>query len=719
MNRIVPKEPPIAHAAHRWVEETRTLHYDYAGRPLLSLIIPAGIVPYYRQFSNGNLQSNPFTQQVYLSLDKPATIKAVFRMSKEALNMRPHRAGKDQAILGQVGRPLLDSVNGLYDVLQDLLIDWHGAKWNWTGSSLKTDNEGGLQAELEVQGGLTPWIVNLRMQYYRTHLNFREHRPWEWRPKLQPISGWSSWEAFGQGVTAEDVERTTAFLDVHFKPYGLEYVQIDDGYQTEVIPPEEKGRLADAWLRTNERFPEGQEGIVGSIRERGFEAGIWTSAMVTSKAFAERHREAFEIGPDGELLYGQWIYYVLKGEEEALAKHVVPFYRGLGESGYRYFKTDQIRHYLFDGLHQLVNDGAMSNEEAAARLREYMRKAREAIGEQAYFLACWGVLTEAVGLVDACRIAGDSNPSWTAVCKQIVESARWFHTQRILYLNDPDYVCARTEEAWGRSLLSLVSLSGGLLMLSDNPELYDEGRVYTIQRCLPSLSTATGETGPLDVSYPLDLTLPSAETGIGAAAGDEQAERAYALLGLTADSREPHPTASLWGFHFDTPAGRWCVAGRFAVVPLQETELALEALALAPDVAYHAFDFWKQRYMGKVARAISMEELPLGHCQIIGLRRDAGRPQLVGSSRHVSMDAISVREECWETEKWRLKVAGVRGTTESYWLAVPDGFRYEGGSAVGGTITGIQAMEDGILKADIRFDEADVSIVFDFENQIS
>ncbi|QJD87098.1 alpha-galactosidase [Cohnella herbarum] len=702
MNPTTAKEPPVAHALHRWEAETRTLHYDYGGFPLMSMYIPEGVVPYYRQYSNGNLQSHPFIQQLYLALDKPASVKISFHLSEDALNMRPHRASKGQAILGQVGRPLLEGVNGLYDLLQDLLIDWHGTEWKWTNSSLKSDDAGRWHAELEVQGGLTPWIVNLRMHYYRTHLHYRHHQPWEWRPNLQPISGWSSWEAFAQGVSAEDIERTTAFLEAHFKDYGMEYVQIDDGYQSEVIPPDGEGKIADAWLYTNERFPNGHEEIAGEFRNRGFKAGIWTSAMVTNREFAELHRDHFEKDSNGDPLYGPWIFYVLKGNPEALAEHVAPFYQALREQGYEYFKTDQIRHYLFDGLHNAVNDGLITSEEASNQLREYLRCAREAIGDDSYFLVCWGVLTEAVGLVDACRIAGDSNASWTAVCKQMVESARWFHTQRILYLNDPDYVCVRTDEAWGRSLLSLVSLSGGLLMLSDKTELYDQSRIHAIQRCFPSLSTVTGETGPLDATYPLDLSLPQAPQGTI----DEAFARA--LLGLDPDSRDPHPTASLWSIHFDTPSRRWCVAGRFAVVPLEEAKLELQALALAPNDEYHAFDFWKQRYIGKITKSIRLEALELGHCQIVGLYKAEDRPQLIGSSRHVSMDAVSVQDERWENHSLLLELRGVLGTTEHYWIAVPSSYKHEEHWATGLeiAIANCESTDDGnLLKLSVRFDQ--------------
>ena len=64
--------------------------------------------------------------------------------------MRPNRAGNEQAILAQVGRPLMFGVNGLYDISQDLLIDWNGAEWKWSAKELIENNAGELIAEMDI-----------------------------------------------------------------------------------------------------------------------------------------------------------------------------------------------------------------------------------------------------------------------------------------------------------------------------------------------------------------------------------------------------------------------------------------------------------------------------------------------------------------------------------------------------------------------------------------
>ena len=85
---------------------------------------------------------------------------------------------------------------------------------------------------------------------------------------------------------------------------------------------------------------------------------------------------------------------------------------------------------------------------------------------------------------------------------QLFESARWFHTHRILFVNDPDHVCVRSKPEWAKSVLSLISLSGELYMLSDDLRAYTGERLDIIRKTLPPMQTCAGETGALSVEYP-------------------------------------------------------------------------------------------------------------------------------------------------------------------------------------------------------------------------
>jgi len=675
-------EPPVVHVMHSWDEKQRILSYIYNETAIISVWIPDGVNVFYRKYSDGNIQSTPFIQQNFIITDKPVKAKVLFRLLGQAINIKPHRATTDQAILGQLGEPLIWGVNGLYDVEQDMLIDWHGAEWRWLKTQIDRDEAGNSTAEMEVMLGSAPWIINFRMQYYRKHLNYAYHKPWEWRPNLKPVAGWCSWEAYRTDINEDDVRRTVDFLADNLKGYGLEYIQIDDGFQLSPVPPEGKELVADAWINTNSKFPNGHEGMVSHIKSKGMKPGIWTNAVVTNPEFAKQGECL--IDTDGQPLKGVWIGFVLNCEEGVLDKHVSPYYKRLKEIGYSYFKTDAIRHLFYDGLRQAVCKGLITNDDAEQRFRRFLQCARESIGEDAYLLACWGVLTEAVGLADACRIATDSNPSWPAICMQIVESARWFHTQRILFLNDPDHVCVRTELEWARSVLSLVSLSGSLFMISDPVQEYDEARLRMIQQCLPPLGTTTAETGPLDISY---SAFPRGIDG---------------KIELDVP-RGKYPFSTLWAVHINSHGKSWCVMGRFAVVPLEACSVNLEDLGLNPDLDYHVFDFWEQKYLGRKSETIDCRALNLGHCQILGLRKVEEHPQLIASSRHISMDAVSVISEIWNENVLTIELTGIVDSCEDYWIYIPESYALINVNSLNGNVSWNH--KGDVVQIHVRFTE--------------
>lgn len=711
-------EAPLVHAADHWDPQTRVLSYTYNNREIMRMVIPGTIEPGYRHTSDGDLQGWPFYQQLYFMLDEPAEVEVVLTFSRDAVAMRPHRALAGQAIRGQAGRPLTAGVNGLYDVTQDLLIDWNGRPWSWVGARLTPNADGDLVGRLRVTLGPKPWFVNVRPHYYRTHLGYAYHRPWARRPDTKAVSGWCSWEAYRRDVSQEDVTRAARQLGASLGPYGLEYIQLDDGYEPMPVPAVADEAMPASWLTTNERFPAGHAGIVQSVREHGLEPGVWTCSAIINDAFAEAHRDEMMTDPQGTLITGDWCGYLLDGNPGALEKHVLPIYEGMKAAGYSYLKIDGIRHLLYDGLQKAVAAGKLTNDEAERLFRAYVECVRKGLGDDIYLLSSWGILSQVVGLADACRISMDANPTWAGVRMQLVETARWFHAQRILFTIDPDHICARARLEWTRSVSSLVSLSGGLFMLSDPLETYeDEDRLEVLRRCLPPVATVAGETGPLDVSYPAftwtklhGFAVPRENV---VAAEDVTLDDALNMAGDYPTMHEDHPFGSLWSFHFDQHGRQWHVLARFATVPLKASTLAFEAAGLESESYYHVFDFWAQRYLGAATGTFACAALELGHCQILAFTPLQGRPQVVGASRHVSVGAVSILGEHWDATTLRLTLAGVPGTTESYWIHVPDGYMPGDVSADGASVA-CEMGVDGVACAKVTFNAPEATVTAAF-----
>lgn len=712
----VQEVPPLAHALHKWDEETRTLSYEYNGTDILRIEIPESEDVGFRHGSDGTMQSIAYVQQIYIMVEKPMWVKARFCLSGEAVNMRPGRAGDNQGILAQNGNILIHGVNGLYDAAQDLLIDVNGCDWEWESDGFEETGTHRI-AYMRIRLCEKPLFINLRMHYYRNHLGYKYYEPWKHKTDKKAIAGWCSWEAYRRDIDEGKIRTILEFMEEKLKNYGLEYIQVDDGYQKMPLPCRAEGSMKEGWMTCEEKkFPRGHKGIVEDIREHGFAPAIWTNANITNENFPAEHPEDV-LFSDGEPLKGEWIDYLYSCTEKNLREQVTPIFEGLREAGYKYVKIDAIRHLLFDGLHEAVRLGLMTNDEAESKFRAYMEATKRGLSDDVYYLASWGEMHEVTGLADACRISMDANPTWAGIRMQLFETARWFHTQRILFLNDPDHVCVRTKPEWARSILSLISLSGELCMLSDTIDAYTDEKLDIIRKTLPPLTTMTAETGPLNLEFPAytwtklhGFAVQSHETPVEME--DVDLKEAYDMAGIYPTMHNAHPFSSLWSFHLEHAGERWCVVGRFATVPLRKSGVKLEAVNLHPGRMYHAFDFWAEKYLGIVSGEISCGALELGCCQIIGLREVKDVPQLIASDRHVSMDAVSVREALWKEERLQLTLDGKARMRVKYYFAIPEGYTLKSVDIAGGDISCTQ--EENILRAvvDFQADEIRLQLIF-------
>lgn len=709
--------PPLAHALHRWKEETKTLTYEYNGIDIISMQIPENDAPGFRHGSDGTVQSIQYIQQIYITVEHPVEVIVTFNLSSGAINMKHHRANGEEAILGQLGNVLMEGINGLYDKNQDLFLTFHGAEWTWADNAF-TELDGRKIARAAVRLTEKPFFINLKMFYYKNHLGYSYYEPWKNRFHDKTVSGWCSWEAFRRDIDIRKIAAISEFMEKKLKDYGLEYIQVDDGYQKMPLPYDPKGDMSEGWLTCEEKkFPGGHREIIETIQKKGFSPAIWTNANITNPLFPEHHKDSV-IFWEGKPLKGEWIDFLYNCTPETLEKQVEPIFQGFQEAGYQYLKIDAIRHLLFDGLHEAVRLGMMTNEDAGRRFRSYLEATRKGLGKDIYYLASWGEMHEVIGVADACRISMDANPTWAGIRMQMFEMARWFHTQRILFLNDPDHVCVRTKLEWAKSVLSLISLSGGLYMLSDTIDAYTDEKLEVIRKTLPPLQTVTGETGMLNMDFPAytwtklhGFAVQSHETPVEME--DISLKDVYDMAGNYPGMEDEHPFSTLWAIHLNRYESHWCVMGRFATIPLQASEIELKKLGLSGEKKYHAFDFWQEQYLGIVKERIACKALEIGQCQIVCLREVQEFPQFLASSRHVSMDAVSVIKAEYRGNEFELQLSCVPEAAENYYLYLPRDYEFVSLQSSGAEVQ--SEISKQILKLRILAHQKEVSVKLYFK----
>jgi len=424
----------------------------------------------------------------------------------------------------------------------------------------------------------------------------------------EPPTGWCSWYTFYGENTAEDISDNVVAIDELDLP--LDVVLIDDGYQTTI----------GDWFSLNRRqFPHGMEPVTEEIRRAGRQVGIWTAPFGAAEdsALYKDHPDWFLRDDAGEPVVG-WVHwgetcYALDCTHPEVLDWLGETFKQLKESwGVSLFKTD----FLFAA----ARPGRRHDPTAtrAQALRRGLKAIRKAIGGRAFLLGCGAPLGPCVGLVDGMRVSPDVDPNWYPVWRNDLSAVSTQNALRNvvarapmhgrLWANDPDCLLVRQRGEdldlvlnEVRTLVSLVALSGGLTLDSDDLTEIDEGRLKYLRQALPPTNLS---------ARPLDLF-------------DHELPRLFVL-----------PVERDWA--------RWWVA---AVInwddSTQETTIPLADLGL-PAGRYHVFHYWRRRYLGVADEAVTVERHQPHETAVLLLKPVSDRPDLLTTTFHVCQGVAEI-----------------------------------------------------------------------------
>ena len=303
-------------------------------------------------------------------------------------------------------------------------------------------------------------------------------------------TGWCSWYELGSDVSEADMVTNIDFCTAHFDRRFLRYIQLDDGYQ----------RAAGDW-ETNDKFPHGHRWLTDRIHAAGFQAGLWVAPFAVAERAPVAANGAWLIknsdnapvlvdtrAPWGGRIFAldgahpdvqQWLY--------ALARRVVQ------EWGYDYLKVDFLE-WATGGAGGAGAAGGAVHYGGLTRAEAYRRglsALRGGLGAEGFLLGCGAPLQHAAGLVDGMRIGEDVYPSWAGIQAPARAAALRSFYHRSVWLNDPDCLVVRPpltlDEA--RVWASVVAVSGGMTILSDNLPKLPAERLPVLQKTLPVART--------------------------------------------------------------------------------------------------------------------------------------------------------------------------------------------------------------------------------------
>lgn len=305
-------------------------------------------------------------------------------------------------------------------------------------------------------------------------------------------TGWSSHDALGPHVTEADLVANLDFCAARFDRRHFRYIQLDDGYQ----------RAAGDW-NTNDKFPRGHRWLTDRIHGAGFQAGLWIAPFAVAESsdvaranpawlLKEPPPEAAPLVMDTRAAWGGRIL-ALDGAHPQVQQWLYDLgRRAVREWGYDYLKVD----YLEWATAGVMHYGGLTRAEA---YRGGLSALREGVGTETFLLGSRAPLQHAAGLVDGMRIGEDVAADWSGIQPPARAAALRSFYHRSVWLNHPGSLVVRPpltlEEA--RVWASVVGVSGGINMFSDNlPQLPAE-RLPLLQKTIPAAARSASPPRPV------------------------------------------------------------------------------------------------------------------------------------------------------------------------------------------------------------------------------
>jgi len=489
----------------------------------------------------------------------------------------------------------------------------------------------------------------------------------------RPIpSGWSSWPEFFVNINETKILNVakTARKN-HLQDFGFELIQLDDGFQ----------KLFGDW-DGNVYFPHGMKWLAGEIEKLGFQSGIWLGAYSISI-----NHEIVEDHPD-------WLFHDISGNIQKLSYfNIFPTY-GLditnpdakewfigmfremsSDWGYSLFKLDLNLATIFEA-DRYYNPNVTKGE--AYRLG--LRTIREGIGEDASILEC-GVVS-AAGLTDSWRTNEDIGASWFKYSTprgtgRAVPKRYYMHNR--LFYNDPDHVVVRDPLTidQARVLASNVAMSGGLVLAGDDLTKLPKERMNIIKQVMPPFGEAARTVDLFETNDPMISSLEV-----------KRDFENWMVLSVASWDQEK----------------------------MVKRTVDLKEAGLDSHTDYLAFEFWEQKFLGKVSGELELELRPTS-VKVVALREIAGHPQIIGTNRHITQGGVELEGVNWDKRDLTLTgtLKGGREHTFNLTVYVPSGYKLKEGSA-DKTTSNITNLNAELIRLDIDFgDEAVRAFQFEFK----
>ncbi|MFT6321578.1 MAG: alpha-galactosidase [Granulosicoccus sp.] len=290
--------------------------------------------------------------------------------------------------------------------------------------------------------------------------------------RAEPSTGWTSWYNYYTDISEEIIlKNLNAFSE---KKTPLDYIQIDDGYQTQV----------GDWLSIKSSFPNGMAHVAQKIKQANYKAGIWLAPFVCdakSEIFKQKKHWLVKDKNGKPFVAGKiklWggNFYVLDFYQKEVQDYLIQVIGTFTKRwGFDFLKFD----FLY-----AVCIFPKKNKTRGQIMHDAMEFLKTQAGDK-MILGCGVPLGSAFGKVDFCRIGADVHLQWEDKLQRFNGNrertstllalrstlGRWQLNNRVFH-NDPDVFILRKENNkltpnQQYTLLIINTLCGKLVFTSD------------------------------------------------------------------------------------------------------------------------------------------------------------------------------------------------------------------------------------------------------------
>jgi len=522
---------------------------------------------------------------------------------------------------------------------------------------------------------------------------------------------WGSWTSCYAEVREEDIVRNTDWIAHHLKPYGFEYVQLDDGY--------DRGKEGEHfWIENWDRakFPHGPKWLTSYIKSKGLHAGLWLVPNAYAGA-VDQHPDWYLRDKTGKFIL-DYHTPALDSTNPEVLDFLKKLFSTLGEWGFEYYK--------FDGEHALPLyapdvDRTRLYDKSIDPLLSYRNRLnliRQTIGPGTFVEGCpAGTPLNGIGYFNSYFTGQDVYNSWQGMYALLSSiNANAFLNRMVVYVMPGEGIdvapLMSVEEAKQKSPSSVVETA----RTREDP-MMGFGTSMAEARTLVTFVALTGVTYSLASALPelpperIDLlrmtlpTMPILPVDLFSRGTDLQ----WDTFKHTTPDTYIHNYPEILDLKVNAKSGVYDVVGlvNWRSETVKKDLPFAEKLGLSAGSPYIAFDFWNQQLLGVFKDGMEVSIEP-HDTRVLLIHPLLSRPQLVGISRHIT-GAYSILDEGWDGSKKLLHGSSetVPEAAYSLCLFVPEGM----------TVSRVHAATKSVSEIPVRQKLAGNSLMVSLQGQ--